>query len=81
MIALVQGMRPPVVQNYDVYLQRLPHKMNGTVIVAMSDLHIGTLLGKKWLEARVEQVKAQQPDLVVLLGEILRVTLYVKNGE
>jgi hypothetical protein len=69
-IALVQGMRPPVVQNYDVYLQGFPHKMNGTVIVAMSDLHIGTLLGKKWLEARVDQVKAQQPDLVVLLGDI-----------
>ena len=69
-VALVQGMRPPVVQNYDVYLQGLPHKMNGTVIVAMSDLHIGTLLGKKWLEARVDQVKAQQPDIVVLLGDI-----------
>jgi len=69
-IALVQGMRPPVVQNYDVYLYGLPHEMNGTVIVAMSDLHIGTLLGKHWLEARVAQVNAQQPDLVVLLGDI-----------
>jgi predicted MPP superfamily phosphohydrolase len=33
-------------------------------------LHIGTLLGKQWLEARVDQVKAQQPDVVVLLGDI-----------
>ena len=69
-VSLVQGMRPPVVQNYDVHIQGLPHKMNGTVIVALSDLHIGTLLDKKWLGARVDQVNAQQPDLVVLLGDI-----------
>jgi len=69
-IALVQGMRPPVVQSYDVYLSRLPHSLNGTVLIAMSDLHLGTLLGLKWMEARVEQVQAEQPDLVVLLGDI-----------
>lgn len=69
-VALVQGLRPPVVQNYDVHLYGLPHEMDGTVLVTMSDLHIGTLLGKQWLEARVAQVQAQQPDLVVLLGDI-----------
>ena len=70
-IALVQGIRPPVMQSYDVYLKSLPEKMNGTVIVALSDLHIGTIIGKKWLEARVNQVKEQEPDLVILLGDIL----------
>ena len=40
------------------------------MIVAMSDLHIGTLLGRKWLQARVDQIKAQEPDLIVLLGDI-----------
>jgi uncharacterized protein len=69
-IALVQGLRPPVVQNYDVYLAGLPRELNGTVIVAMSDLHLGTQLGKGWLEARVEQVRQQRPDLVFLLGDI-----------
>jgi predicted MPP superfamily phosphohydrolase len=69
-IALVQGLRPPVIQNYDVNLSGLPPGMDGTVIVAMSDLHVGTLIGRQWLEARVSQVAAQQPDLVVLLGDI-----------
>ena len=69
-IALVQGMRPPVVQHYDVYLSDLPDEMNGKVIIAMSDLHLGSLLGKRWLEARVDQVRKQKPDLVVLLGDI-----------
>lgn len=44
--------------------------MDGTVLVAMSDLHVGTLLGKQWLDARVAQVQAEHPDLVVLLGDI-----------
>jgi predicted MPP superfamily phosphohydrolase len=69
-IALVQGLRPPVVQNYEVYLSNLPAELDGTVLVAVSDLHLGSLLGERWLEARVAQVRAQQPDLVVLLGDI-----------
>ena len=69
-IALVQGLRPPVVQNYDVRLPGLPSEMDGTVIVAMSDLHAGALVGKEWLEARVAQVQEQKPDMVVLLGDI-----------
>lgn len=70
LVALVQGLRPPVVQDYEVRLSGLPHEMDGTVLVAMSDLHVGTLLGKQWLDARVAQVQAEHPDLVVLLGDI-----------
>lgn len=70
MIALVQGLRPPVVQNYEVYLSDFPEEMDGTVIVAMSDLHLGSLLGERWLDARVTQVQELQPDLIVLLGDL-----------
>ncbi|MEK7308849.1 MAG: metallophosphoesterase [Nitrospirota bacterium] len=70
-IALVQGLRPPVIQNYDVNLPGLAPELDGTVIVAMSDLHVGTLISKQWLSARVAQVEAQQPDLIVLLGDII----------
>ncbi|MFC1811887.1 metallophosphoesterase [Thermodesulfobacteriota bacterium] len=69
-IALVQGLRPPVVQQYDVRLSGLPAEMDGTTLVAMSDLHIGSLFGQRWVAARVAQVEARQPDLVVLLGDI-----------
>ncbi len=69
-VALVQGLRPPVVENYEVYLPGLAHELDGTVLVAMSDLHLGTLIGERWLEARVAQVQEQQPDLVVLLGDL-----------
>jgi len=69
-IALIQGLRPPVVENYDVYLSELPNEMDNTVIIVLSDLHLGSLLGPRWLQARIAQVKKQKPDLVVLLGDI-----------
>jgi len=69
-IALVQGLRLPVIQNYEVYLSGLPEEMDDMVLVAMSDLHLGSLLGERWLEACVTRVQAQQPDIIVLLGDL-----------
>ncbi|MGA1826002.1 MAG: metallophosphoesterase [bacterium] len=69
-IALIQGLRPPVMETYDIYLADLPKSLDSTMIIAMSDLHLGSLIGEKWLKARVEQVNEQNPDLIVLCGDI-----------
>jgi predicted MPP superfamily phosphohydrolase len=69
-IALVQGLRPPVVQNYSIELSGLRSELDGTTIVAISDTHLGSLIGTKWLEARIAQVSGLKPDLIVLLGDI-----------
>ena len=69
-IALFQGLRSPVVTRYDVYLAGLPQELDGVVLVGMSDLHIGSLLDRRWLAARVRQVQAESPDLICLLGDI-----------
>ena len=69
-IALFQGLRPPVIETYDVSLPDLPETLDGTVLVALSDMHLGSLLGEKWLAARIAQVNEQKPDIVVLLGDI-----------
>jgi len=68
-IALVQGLRAPGIQNYEVRLESLPAEMDGTVLVALSDLHLGSVLGEDWLEKRVAQVQELQPDIVVVLGD------------
>jgi predicted MPP superfamily phosphohydrolase len=70
LIALFQGLRPPVVEKYEAAIPGLPKAMDGTVLVALSDMHLGSLLGKRWLAARVAQVNEQRPDLVILLGDI-----------
>ncbi|UCH20715.1 MAG: metallophosphoesterase [Deltaproteobacteria bacterium] len=69
-IAFFQGLRPPVIEKYEVSLPGLPDSMDGTVLVALSDMHLGSQLGERWLAARIDQVKAQRPDIVVLLGDI-----------
>jgi predicted MPP superfamily phosphohydrolase len=58
------------VQSYDVSIAGLPEKLEGTVVIALSDLHLGSVLGEQWLTARIEQVRAERPDIVVLLGDV-----------
>ena len=70
-VALVQGLRPPVARSYEVQVPGLPAELDGTVLVAMSDLHLGSLLGDRWLAERVSQVQELRPDLVVLLGDLI----------
>ena len=69
-LALVQGLRPPVVTRYEVVLPGLPKNLDKTVLVAMSDLHLGGLRGERWLEDVADRVEKQQPDMVVLVGDI-----------
>jgi predicted MPP superfamily phosphohydrolase len=70
-IAMFQGIRPPVIQRYDVTLADLPSELDGKVLVGVSDMHVGNLLGERWLAARIEQIQAQRPDFIVLLGDIV----------
>jgi predicted MPP superfamily phosphohydrolase len=69
-VAFVQGTRAPVVQPYDVYLAELPRELDGMVMVALTDMHLGVPLDVPWLAARVTQVQAEHPDLIVLVGDI-----------
>ena len=68
--ALVQGFRAPVVEQYEVRLNGLPDALDGSVVVGVSDLHVGSLLGPDWLADRIAQIQAEKPDLVVLLGDL-----------
>lgn len=69
-VATIQGVRPPVVIHDEVQLENLPKALDGTTIVALSDLHLGYVLGPRWLESRVAQVQSLKPDIIVLLGDI-----------
>nr|WP_319584412.1 metallophosphoesterase [uncultured Pseudodesulfovibrio sp.] len=70
-IALVQGHRAPVVTEYEVALPGLPGNLDGIVAVVASDLHVGTQVGPDWLQARVDQILALQPDIILLPGDIV----------
>lgn len=70
-IALVQGMRAPVVTEYEVALPGLPENLDGLVVAMASDLHVGTQVGPGWLKARVDQIMGLKPDMIVLPGDIV----------
>ena len=69
-IALVQGLRPPVVTYHEVALPGLSAQLDGTTLAAISDLHLGAGIGRDWLAARVEQIQTLKPDLVVMVGDL-----------
>lgn len=69
--ALVQGLRAPVVSEVQVGLAGLPPALDGTVLVQLSDLHLGGILGRVWLERRIAQVQALHPDLIAVTGDLV----------
>jgi hypothetical protein len=69
--ALVQGLRNPVVRDYEVRLAGLPADREGTVLVEISDIHLGTLIGERWMARLVDRVNAMRPDLVVVDGDLI----------
>ena len=70
LLALFQGLRPPVVVRHEVHLPGLPQILDGTRLAAISDLHLGALIGPGWLQSRVSQVQALKPDIILVLGDI-----------
>lgn len=68
--ALWQGIRAPVVTDHTVRLNGLPAALDGLTLVVISDLHLGNQLGADWLAARVEQIMATEPDMILLIGDI-----------
>ena len=69
-IGFVQGMRAPVIRTYEVRLAGLPADLDGTVLVAASDFHVG-MQGERRLAARAAQIEALHPAMVVLLGDLI----------
>ncbi len=69
--ALVQGLRPPVVREYEVRLAGLPAARDGLVLVAVSDLHLGTMIGERWLTRLVARIDGLKPDAVAVVGDLV----------
>jgi len=70
-VGLAQGLRAPAVSEHEVRLAGLPPRLDGTVLVQLSDLHLGSLLGERWLRGRIAQVAKLRPDLVAVTGDLV----------
>jgi predicted MPP superfamily phosphohydrolase len=70
-VAIVQGARGPVVSEHEVRLSGLPKERDGLVLVAVSDVHLGTLIGDRWLARQVERINALKPDAIAVVGDLV----------
>ncbi len=69
--AIVQGVRSPSVRSYEVTVNDLRPEDDGLVVVQISDVHLGELLGRHWLEKRISQVEELHADLLLMTGDLL----------
>jgi len=67
---LHQGLKAPVVTQTRVALPDLPRAFEGLRLAQLSDIHLYAFLGKRELSDVVDCVNREEPDLVVLSGDI-----------
>lgn len=61
----------PVVKDIYLTLPKGSSSRDSMTVVMMSDLHIGEVIGKKMVQRYVALSNAQQPDMVVMVGDIM----------
>lgn len=60
----------PVVKRVDVQIEGLPENWKGKTIVQLSDVHLGNVLGAKYMEKLARRVDELGPEAVFLTGDI-----------
>lgn len=67
--AVYQGVRAPVLVEYEVALDKLPPALDGMTLAMVTDLHLGAQRRAEWMEARVAQINALHPAAVLMVGD------------
>lgn len=67
--AIFQAVRAPAVSEYEVALKNLPANLDGMVLVAVTDLHLGAQRRSSWMAERVAQINGLKPDAVLMVGD------------
>jgi uncharacterized protein len=69
--AVISARVPAGVRTIPVSLDRWPAPLSGYTVVQISDLHVGETVGKGFVESVVQRVNAQDPDLIVITGDLV----------
>lgn len=60
----------PGIRKFEITLPKKDAKINSLNIVMASDIHLGTIVGKKQLDKFVEMANSLNPDIILLPGDI-----------
>lgn len=64
-------LRIPEVVTQDIVIPDLPKALEGYKIVQLSDIHIGPVLKRSFLDGVVKRTNSLNPDLIVLTGDMV----------
>ncbi len=66
-----RAFHPPVINRLAVRLPGLPKALDGFTLVQISDIHVGPLIKRRFMDAMVEQCNALKPDLMCITGDLV----------
>jgi len=78
--SLYNVARAPVMKELKIKTGKLPQKLSGFVIIQISDLHINFLKSERWLNKIIEKTNMENPDLVVITGDLIDADLCRLDG-
>jgi len=70
-IGLRTALAPPADRRVEIALARWPRALDGFRIAQISDVHIGPILGRDFVEHLVRRVNALDADLVAITGDLV----------
>lgn len=69
--AVSQAIRVPEVKQVEIAIKGLAKEFDGYRMIQLTDLHISRLFQAPWVEETVALANAQNPDLVVITGDLI----------
>ncbi len=70
-LGIARGLGKLIVRPVEVVLPKLPKELDGFTIVQLTDLHLGPMRGREWMEEVVRRTNALKPDLVAVTGDLV----------
>ncbi|HRI69345.1 MAG TPA: metallophosphoesterase [Polyangium sp.] len=68
---VAEALGAVALKKVQISLGKLPKALSGMRIVQLTDVHIGPMIGREWLEGIVARVNALEPDLIVITGDLV----------
>lgn len=74
-------VQPPKVNYQEVYFETLTNDFDGYKIAQISDLHMGPVLRRYYLNEVVAQINSNKPDLIVLTGDTIDAPFDIRRDD
>ena len=68
---VIGGLQRPRVVEVELEAPSLAAEHDGLTLVQLSDVHLGTLIGERFLGRLIARVEALKPDVVVITGDLV----------